>query len=100
MIFYDRKIKDQELQHFREHQEEIDTTKAQLNRLTLHCESFESEKKRLELQISEMRKKEADYEEIAQQYAQIIGHQNVKQKIHHTVNLKDKNQKLVQVCIF
>lgn len=38
-----------------------------------------------------------DYEEISDKYAEIIGHQNPKQRIKHVTHLKEKNYHLEQV---
>lgn len=38
-----------------------------------------------------------DYEEISEKYAEVIGHQNPKQRIKHVTHLKDKNYHLEQV---
>lgn len=38
------------------------------------------------------------YAEIIEQYADVIGHQNPKQRIKHVIRLKDKNHELEQVC--
>lgn len=39
-----------------------------------------------------------DYEEISEKYAEMIGHQNPKQRIKHVAQLKDKIYQLEQVC--
>lgn len=39
-----------------------------------------------------------NYEEIVERYADVIGHQNPKQRIKHVIRLKDKNYELEQVC--
>jgi len=46
--------------------------------------------------LNEVLKK--DYKEIVEKYADIIGHQNPKQRIKHVIRLKDKNYELEQVC--
>lgn len=38
-----------------------------------------------------------DHEEISEKYAQVIGHQNHKQRIKHVSQLKDKINQLEQV---
>lgn len=41
-----------------------------------------------------------DYEEISEKYAEVIGHQNPKQRIKHVTQLKDKIYQMEQVRWF
>lgn len=39
-----------------------------------------------------------DYEEVSEKYAELIGHQNPRQRIKHVSQLKDKINLLEEVC--
>lgn len=39
-----------------------------------------------------------EYKEVIEKYADVIGHQNPKQRIKHVIRLKNKNYELEQVC--
>lgn len=57
-------------------------------------EAFESERQAL---ATRKEAAEGEVKELAQRYAQVLGHQNHKQKIHHVVKLKEQNLDLKKV---
>ncbi|KMQ91822.1 hyaluronan mediated motility receptor [Lasius niger] len=56
-------------------------------------EEAEEEVKKIKELNNDLKK---DYEEISEKYAEVIGHQNPKQRIKHVTHLKDKNYHLEQ----
>lgn len=59
-------------------------------------EAYEFEREKL---IDEKLLMEKEAKEMSQKYADIVGHQNTKQKIKHMVDIKVKNEELIQVNI-
>lgn len=58
-------------------------------------EAFESERQALALRKEAA---EGEVKELAERYAQVLGHQNHKQKIHHVVKLKEQILNLKKVA--
>ncbi|XP_075213749.1 uncharacterized protein LOC142319957 [Lycorma delicatula] len=89
--------------------EEVDQLKEQLKKLQDEKSKLESEKKQLEVMIGPFMKQLRDYEEeknllvtrkgaveeelwaLERKYAQSLGHQNLKQRIHYVSRLKEEN---------
>ncbi|XP_025988311.1 hyaluronan mediated motility receptor isoform X1 [Solenopsis invicta] len=65
----------------------------QLKEERIRREEAEEEVKKF-ITLNEVLKK--DYKEIVEKYADVIGHQNPKQRIKHVIRLKDKNYELEQ----
>ncbi|XP_012522875.1 hyaluronan mediated motility receptor isoform X2 [Monomorium pharaonis] len=65
----------------------------QLKEERIRREEVEEEVKKL---ITSNEILEKDYKEIVEKYADVIGHQNPKQRIKHVIQLKDKNYELEQ----
>lgn len=58
-------------------------------------DAFEAEKQAL---LNEHGATQEQLNKIRDSYAQLLGHQNLKQKIKHVVKLKDENSQLKSVC--
>lgn len=94
--------------------DEVDHLKDQLKKLQEEKTKVENEKKQLEIMIGPFMKQLRDYEEernqlatkkdaiegelyaLERKYAQSLGHQNLKQKIHYVSRLKEENIQLKQ----
>lgn len=43
---------------------------------------------------------QAELSQLGRKYAELLGHQNQKQKIRHVVKIKEENLGLKQVCVY
>lgn len=93
-VVQEREAHSKELEGFREAAEDANSweqryydLEALVGPFREQLEAFESERQALALQREAA---EGEVKELAQRYAQVLGHQNHKQKIHHVVKLKEQ----------
>lgn len=71
--------------------QKFEQLQAKVRPFQAQLESFENERLAL---VSENSNKESEIAKLADRYAQILGHQNNKQKIHHVIKIKEENLSL------
>eukprot|EP00794_Sanderia_malayensis_P006861 gene6861-7633_t len=74
---------------------EVELWRNKFDDLQLKIKPFQSQLEQFEnerlILLSENNFKESEIAKLAERYAQILGHQNNKQKIHHVIKLKEEN---------
>jgi len=92
---YERLKSDETIEAFRNEakmwQSKYEELESKVRPFQAQLELFEQEKFAL---MSENNWKESEIAKLAERYAQILGHQNNKQKIHHIVKIKEENLSL------